>query len=130
MERTSLSAGLVVRDVLLGDARVRAITRTVVPVFSPTEPLTLPYVVYRRTKLTVRSVAQRGTGAEGVEMEVCCYAASYSESVELAEAVRRALDHRQATAEGLTMRSCTLADSSEEEGGDAYAQVLVFDVRV
>lgn len=130
MERTSLSAGVIVREVLLGDAGVSAITGTVVPVFSPTEPLTLPYVVYRRTKLSVRSVRQCAVGAEGVEMEVCCYAASYSESVELAEAVRHALDHRQATAEGLTMRGCTLTDSSEEEGGDAYVQVLVFDVRV
>ena len=127
---TSLSAGIVIADVLQADDAVKAITSTVVPVFSPVESLQLPYIVYRRLKMNVRSVAQSVRGAESVEIEVACYAASYSDSVKLAEAVRAALDHRQAGAEGLHMRCCTLVDSSEDYYDDAYMQTLVFDVKV
>lgn len=80
--------------------------------------------------LTLRSVAGSVRGAESAEIEVACYAASYSDSVELAEAVRAALDRRQAEAEGLHMRCCTLIDSSEDYYDDAYIQTLVFDVKV
>lgn len=127
---TSLSAGAVIAAVLLADEAVKAITENVIPVFSPVEQLRLPYIVYRRSKLNVRSVAGNVRGAESAEMEVACYAASYSGSVELAEAVRAALDRRQAEAGGMRMRCCTLIDSSEDYDDDAYIQTLVFDVKV
>lgn len=129
-ERSSLSAGVVIRDVLLDNDRVTGITQSIIPVFSPTENLILPYVIYRRLKLDGRTVKTDPRRAESVEMEVACYASGYSESVDLAEAVRAALDHKTMSSDGLNLRSCTLVDSSETYEGDAFVQILVFDVRV
>lgn len=129
-ERSSLSAGVVIRDVLLDNDRVTGITQSIIPVFSPTENLILPYVIYRRLKLDGRTVKTDPRRAESVEMEVACYASGYSESVDLAEAVRAALDHKTMSSDGLNLRSCTLVDSSETYEGDAFVQILIFDVRV
>lgn len=129
-ERSSLSAGVVIRDVLLDNDKVTGITQSIIPVFSPTENLILPYVIYRRLKLDGRTAKTDPRRAESVEMEVACYASGYSESVDLAEAVRAALDHKTMSSEDLNLRSCTLVDSSETYEGDAFVQILVFDVRV
>lgn len=59
-----------------------------------------------------------------------CYTARYAEGIELAEAVRAALDCRSAEASGLTMRSCYLSDSSEDYQADAYIQQLIFTIRI
>ena len=129
-ERSSLSAGIVIRDVLLDNEKVKEITCNIIPVFSPTENLILPYVTYKRLRLDGRTAKTDPRRAESVEMEVACYASGYSESVDLAEAVRVALDHKTMSSDGLNLRSCTLVDSSETYEGDAFVQVLVFDVRV
>ena len=58
------------------------------------------------------------------------YAATYQESVELAEAVRAALDYAQGEKDGLVMRSCILADGEELYEDDAYVQSLTFKVQI
>ena len=69
-------------------------------------------------------------GADTVTMEVFCYAAQYADSVELAEAVRAALDYSKGERAGLTMRSCTLVDSEELYEDDAFVQQLLFAVKI
>ena len=63
-------------------------------------------------------------------IEVICYTEKYSEGVELAEAVRAALDGKQSEKDGLVMRSCVLTDSEEGYDSDAYAQQLVFNIKI
>ena len=62
-----------------------------------------------------------------------CFTADYDDGVELAEAVRDALDNKrdiQDDDETLVMRSCTLVDSEEAWQDDAYVQQLVFNVKI
>ena len=74
---------------------------------------------------------KQGTpGADTVTMEVVCYTAKYAEGVELAEAVRQALDYASGERVGVKMRSCTLADSEEGYEDDAFVQQLVYQVRI
>lgn len=124
---TSLSVGNIVYEVLSGNADVMAIASKVFPVV--TDNAELPYVAYRRASLNQIPV-KTGNGADSVVIEVHCYAATYEESVELAEAVRAALDHAQAIREGLVLRSCTLTDAVELWQDDAYVQALSFTLRV
>ena len=124
---TSLSVGNIVYELLSGDTNVMAIAKKVFPVV--TDKAELPYVAYRRASLNQVPV-KTGHGADSVVIEVHCYAATYSESVELAEAVRAVLDHAQAEKDGLTLRSCTLADAVELWQDDAYVQALSFTLRV
>lgn len=124
--KTSLSAGEIIRAVLTSDETVMGIVTKVFPV--ATDEARLPYVMYRRANM--EQVPSKGFGADTVGIEVTCYAEQYTQSVELAEAVRAALDGKQAEIDGLRMRSCVLTDSEEAWEDDAYVQQLVFTIKI
>ena len=127
VSKSSLSAGEIIRAVLTSDAEGNARAKKVYPVVEDTAEL--PYVVYRRTQLEQGQVKGR-RGNDNVTIEVLCYTKGYTEGVELAEAVRDALDNKTAESDGLVMRSCYLTDSEEAWQDDAYLQVLVFNVKM
>ncbi len=126
--KTSLSAGAIIREILLGDEDVKRRTNKIFPiVISKAE---LPYILYRRAALQHNPTKAGLPGADTVTMEVFCYTASYADGVELAEAVRKALDYAQGEKDGLVMRSCTLVDSEEDFTDDAFVQCLSFNVKI
>ena len=127
VSKSSLSAGEIIRAVLTSDPEVTARAKKVYPVVEDTAEL--PYVVYRRTQLEQGQVKGR-RGNDNVTIEVLCYTKGYTEGVELAEAVRDALDNKTAESDGLVMRSCYQTDSEEAWQDDAYLQVLVFNVKM
>lgn len=127
VNKSSLSAGEIIRAVLVEDPEVAARTTKVYPVVA--DEAKLPYIVYRRTQLEQDATKGR-RGADTVGIEVICYTEQYTPGVELAEAVRDALDGKQATVDGLVMRSCHLADSEEGWQDDAFMQQLVFTVKM
>lgn len=127
VNKSSLSAGEIIRAVLVEDPEVAARTTKVYPVVA--DEAKLPYIVYRRTQLEQDAIKGR-RGADTVGIEVICYTEQYTPGVELAEAVRDALDGKQATVDGLVMRSCYLSDSEEGWQDDAYVQQLVFTVKM
>ena len=127
-KKTSLSAGAVIRDVLLSDEEVKKRVNKVFPVV--TDKAELPYVLYRRASLSHNPTKTGMPGADTITMEVVCYTAKYGEGVELAEAVRAALDYRTYEHDGVSMRRCILTDSEEGYEDDAYVQSLVFQVGI
>ena len=127
VSKSSLSAGEIIRAMLIEDSEVMARTNKVFPVVE--DNAELPYIVYRRTQLE-QDPTKRGRGADTVGIEILCFSAGYTEGVELAEAVRGALDGKQGETDGLVMRSCYLADSKEAWQDDAYVQQLVFTVKI
>lgn len=128
MAQTSLNAGVIIRDILINDADVSRIATKVFPVV--TDKATLPYVAYRRSRLEHNPTKAKNPGADTVQIDINCYAATYQESVELAEAVRAALDYAQGEKDGLVMRSCILTDGEELYEDDAYVQSLTFKVQI
>jgi len=127
VSKTSLSAGEIIRAMLIEDSEVMARANKVFPVVE--DSAELPYIVYRRTQLEQDPTKGR-RGADTVGIEILCYTKGYTEGVELAEAVRGALDGAQGESDGLVMRSCYLADSEEAWQDDAYVQQLVFNVKI
>lgn len=126
--KTSLSAGAVIRAVLLEDAEVAARTNKVFPV--ATDCAELPYILYRRTSLSSNPQKSGQPGADEIQIEVICFTERYGEGVELAEAVRAALDQITAEHDGMRLRSCYLLDSEEAYQDDAFVQQLVFSVKI
>lgn len=126
--RTSLSAGSIIRDMLLKDPNVSNVTKKVFPV--ATDTAILPYILYRRASMEQNPTKVGYPGADTVVIEVICYTEKYGEGVELAEAVRAALDNKQGEKDGLVMRSCVLTDGEEGYDSDAYAQQLVFNIKI
>lgn len=127
VNKTSLSAGEIIRSILTTDENVTALTSKVFPVV--TDEATLPYILYRRSALS-QAPHKGGMGADTVTIEVLCFAASYGDGIELAEAVRSALDGVQHNLDGLVMRSCVLQDSEEAWQDDAYVQQLIFTIKI
>ncbi|MCM1484080.1 MAG: DUF3168 domain-containing protein [Muribaculaceae bacterium] len=127
VNKTSLSAGELIRAVLTENADVAARTANVFPVVE--DQAYLPYIVYRRSGLE-RAPVKSPHRNDTVTIEVQCYATGYTEGVELAEAVRSALDGVQIEHEGMVMRSCDLADSEEAWADDAYVQTLIFECKL
>ncbi len=127
-QKTSLNAGAVIRSILISNAEVKKRTNKIFPI--SIDSAQLPYILYRRASLAHNPTKAGMPGADTVTMEVVCYTAKYAESVELAEAVRGALDYAQGESDGTVMRSCVLSDSEEGYEDDAFVQRLVFQVRI
>lgn len=128
MAKTSLSAGAVIRDMLMKSEAVMQRTNKIFPI--ATDKALLPYILYRRAALEHNPTKAGQPGADTVTIEVVCYTAKYADGVELAEAVREALDYQQGESDGLTVRSCMLADSEEGYEDDAFVQHLDFVVKL
>lgn len=126
--QTSLSAGSIIRGALLEDEAVSALTRNVFPVV--VDNARLPYIAYRRVSFEQKAQKTGIKWADTVVEEVVCYAASYEESIRLAEAVRAALDGVQYAIGDLNMRCCTLTGAEEGWQADAYIQRLVFTLKI
>ena len=126
--RTSISAGLIIRKMLMEDPEVSRMATKVFPV--ATDTAECPYVVFRAKESGQERVKNPVKRNDTVLMEVCCCGKEYEESVVLAEAVRGALDNRRGEHAGLTMRSCVMTDREEVYEGDAYVEVLTFELKV
>lgn len=125
---TSLSAGLVIYDILSKSDDVKATATRVFPVAA--DNAKLPYVAYRCAGLETTPQKKGVPGADALLVEVGCYAADYSGVVALSEAVRAALDFTQATLDGLVLRSCILVGMGEGWEDDAYVRMLSFEIRI
>lgn len=132
---TSLSVGLLIQDLLSSDETVSGMVTRIFPVIAEINAK-LPYVCFGRTGTDRELVKGPGSGADMVTVECRCYAATYAQSIELAEAVRACLDHVQATYQSpdangtLVARSIDLIGSEEAWEDDAFGQSLVFNVRI
>lgn len=127
MNKSILSAGRIISYVLKTNTEVCSRVSDVFPIAS--NKATLPYVYYRRVGFS-HNPQKVGRGADTVVIQVVCCTADYESSVELAEAVRNALDYQQAELDGQVMRSCVLTDSDETWSDDAYVQNLIFTVKI
>lgn len=127
-KKTSLSAGAVIRAILIEDPEVSSRVNKIYPIF--TDSAELPYIVYRRAEMEVSPQKAGQPGADTIQMEITCYTERYGEGIELAEAVRAALDMVAATHEGQRMRGCYLSNSEEAWENDAYIQQLTFTIKI
>lgn len=131
VKKSSVSVGLIVRKLLVGNAAVKERVNKVFPV--AVDKAELPYVLYRKAGYSEQGVKKGGlSGAETVIVEVVALAATYEKSVEIAEAVRTALDgaHGRDEATGLTLRSSVMTDCEEGWENNAYLQDMTFEMRL
>ena len=128
IQKTSLSAGAIIRDLLLSNEEVKKRTRKVFPIV--TDEATLPYILYRRAAFDQTTTKAGSPAANAVTMEIFCFTQDYADSVDLAEAVRAALDYATAEKGDLCMRGCVLVDAEEMFEDDAFVQRLIFHVKV
>lgn len=126
MQRSILSVGAALYEVL--NQELKGTVTKVFPVV--TDEAELPYVCYRRESLETIPT-KPGISTDTAVVSIACFAATYGESVALAERVRQILDNRQWSSElvPLILRSIVLADAKEEWADDAYIQTLYFKIK-
>lgn len=127
-EQSILSVGTAIYEVL--NDKLKGKVTKVFPIAA--DEATLPYVCYHRDGLEAVPYKDFGNYNPpfAAKVTVDCYASSYKESIQLAEAVRKALDGMYiTTSEGLTVRSCWLQDALETWADDAFVQSLVFQLK-
>ncbi len=127
MSRTSISAGLIIGPLLSEDPCIKALGAEVFPVV--TDEATRPYISYRALKMENAAVKDV-RGSDALFEEVNCFAATYAESVQLAECARAALEGKQASLDGMTMRCCFFEDREETWQDDAFVQRLIFRIKI
>ena len=126
MQRSILSVGAVLYEVL--NQELKGTVTKVFPVV--TDEAELPYVCYRRESIETL-LTKPGLSADTAMVSIACFAATYGESVMLAEKVRTIIDNKQWTSAivPLVLRSCYLCDAKEEWADDAYIQTLYFTIK-
>lgn len=128
MQKTSISIGEAINDLLASDKTLTSTVTRIFPVV--TDVAELPYVAYRRVKTDQVSVKGYRTGNEMVTVQVNSYAASYERSISVAEMVRQILDGVQYDKNGVSIRSSVMVNSEESWENDAFVQKLTFEMKV
>lgn len=126
ISRTSISAGALIRHALMASEEVKKRVNKIYPVV--TERADLPYILYRHTGLD--AVATTKGGADRITFELNCFTAQYAEGIELAEAVRDALEGQSVTLDGLTLRNCYVTNFASEWDSDAHVQVITITANI
>lgn len=139
MEKTSISAGEIIFDILSNDAKVMGKVTKIFPIV--TDKANLPYIAYRCEDGSGQP-QKSGMGADTLVMSIACFSEKYLEGLSIAEAVRSALDGRQHSiaytdedtgeSRQLTMRSCYYTGRREQwiEEANAFVQELLFNVKI
>lgn len=125
--KTSISVGYAIHGLLTASEEVAARVTKVFPI--AVDNATLPYVVYRPVGME-QTQTKTGDLNDTCTVEVVCCAADYPGAVELAEAVRSALDGKEGESSGLYMRDCTLSDMEHDWRDDAYVIILTFTIKI
>lgn len=127
--RTGLSAGLAVYEALSESTAVTSRITSIYPVNTSIET-PVPCICYRVAAIDPTPTKTQGA-ADTVTVEVYCMAPDYPACVELAEAVRDALDNLIGeTDSGMRVSNCRLIDQSEDYQYDAYVKLLIFNMSI
>lgn len=129
LDRTSISAGLIVYKLLTESQAVKETATKVFPVCITDEDAELPYVVFRFASFNPEQVKPDG-GPDDCNLIADCLGNGYEEAVNLAEMVRAALENAECSISGLTLSGCVMTDREEFWEADAYVERLVFSLTV
>ncbi len=129
LHRTSISAGLVIYNLLKDDPSVSAMATKIFPVAVTAEEVQLPFIVFRALKQEP-TVTKPQKGFDTCLVSVDCAAANYEDAVTLAELTRSALEDKEFEKEGLVLGLCILTDREEFYEDDAFVERLIFTITV
>ena len=86
------------------------------------QSVALPFVTYQRTGVARLTSLASAVGVPTTQLEVNIFSASYTETREIADAMRALLDHYRTNTQGVTVANVTIREETEDvvalEGGD------------
>ena len=92
---------------------------------------TFPFIVYRRSSFTPASTKDRFNYKYDVMVELAVAAATYADSVTLADQVAELMEKTNGTYKDIEINDITIIDGSEEYSEqDAFIQKLTFNIEI
>lgn len=92
------------------------------------EGTTFPFIIYKRTGLTPESTKDNTN--ENVSVEINIASSNYSESIDLAIKVRKALEHKKGTYSDIVIEDIVIDDATEDYIEDTFIQTLTFKIEL
>lgn len=92
------------------------------------EGTTFPFIIYKRTGLTPESTKDNTN--ENVSVEINIASSNYSESIDLAIKVRKALEHKKGTYSDMAIEDIVIDDATEDYIEDTFIQTLTFKIEL
>ena len=112
---------IIARAISSNPATARVIGFNVYPMIVP-QSVALPFVTYQRTGVARLTSLASAVGVPTTQLEVNIFSASYTETREIADAMRALLDHYRTNTQGVTVANVTIREETEDvvalEGGD------------
>lgn len=122
----SLSIGAHIFESLsTSDALTRLVGAKIYPL-STKKHTTFPFIIYKRTGLTPNDTKDRYGSGDNVGVEVIVADDDYTNSINIAEAVRAALEHKGGDYDTFTVTDARLAACDEDFIEETYIQRLTF----
>lgn len=92
------------------------------------EGTTFPFIIYKRTGLTPESTKDNTN--ENVSVVINIASSNYSESIDLAIKVRKALEHKKGTYSDIAIEDIVIDDATEDYIEDTFIQTLTFKIEL
>lgn len=92
------------------------------------EGTTFPFIIYKRTGLAPESTKDNTN--ENVSVEINIASSNYSESIDLAIKVRKALEHKKGTYSDIAIEDIVIDDATEDYMEDTFIQTLTFKIEL
>lgn len=123
---TGLSIGKVVYNILSSDKSFKeTIGNRIYPLIAD-EGTTFPFVIYSRIGIDEQST--KDNSEEQIRVLVQVAANNYQQSIETAEIIRAAMEHKSGTFNNLLIEDIILEDASEDWLDDTFIQNLNFNI--
>lgn len=123
---TGLSIGKVVYNILSSDKSFKeTIGNRIYPLIAD-EGTSFPFVIYSRIGIDEQST--KDSSEEQIRVLVQVAANNYQQSIETAEIIRAAMEHKSGLFNNLLIEDIILEDASEDWLDDAFIQNLNFNI--
>ena len=126
---TTIQIGKVITALLNADTNlVEMIGNRVFPIVSK-EGTQYPFVVYRRNSVTP-TYCKDGLASETASVDIVIASNTYTNSIEVADLVRAAIDKRACVYQGTTVSNIEMTTAEEDFVDDTYIQTLNFNFTI
>lgn len=88
-----------------------------------------PLIVMRRREINTEYTKCKDCKTDEAVVEITCYSNSYFQAVDIADAVRNALEYFKGTVDNIKLSSAKLSGITEDFVENVYYQLLVFNIK-
>lgn len=125
---TSINIGKVIYNILANDETLTTlVNKRIFPLVAEQGTL-YPFIIYRRTNIDTNS--NKDENGEIIYVELNIVSNNYQNSVEVAEQVRKILEHKSGTYSEIEIDDIEINSASEEFSEDGFIQNITLKITI